>query len=181
MSPLTFTSLGGAAVRCDTSKTSIAAFPSGESKAKLTLLPQPEEKPSEGKISWPGEYDMEGVAIRGIGHGEGNQISYVLEIEGARCAFISSPLQEWTDYGLELLGDVDILVIPTDDEKIVQKIIDEVDPRVVIPLPTKDEGTFESVLKFCGAQNNEIEGEYKTRGSFPAEGREVHILKPKKG
>ena len=153
-----------------------------EGKADLFLLKSPEEEPTEGNISWPGEYDFGGVAVRGIGHGEGDKISYAVEIEGIRMAFLASPLQELNDYELEIFGDIDILFLPADDAKIAQKMIDQIDPRALFPLMTKDKDTFEEVLKKCGAQDNGPESEYKvkSRGSLPSEGREVVILKPKK-
>ncbi len=49
-----------------------------------------------------------------------------------------------------------------------------------MPLPTKDEKTFVELLKIVGAQDKEIEKEYKLKGGLPAEGRDVVILKPSK-
>ena len=176
---MTFTSKGGAKVFCDIDGKKVAAFPDEpDGSAKISLLPMPEEDAREGPLSWPGEYDVDGVAIRGIGHDEGARISYTVDTGKVRTAFLSSPLHEWSDYEFELLGDIDVLCIPADDAKLAQKIIDEADPRVLIPLPTKDEATFAEILKAAGAQDKEIVGEYKLKGSLPAEGREVVILKP---
>jgi hypothetical protein len=180
---LTVTSLGGTALLCRSSRKSLLVFPEGkkaQEKTDITFLPSPEEEPKPGVISWPGEYDIDGVAIRGIGHDEGRQVSYAVDAEGTRCALISSPLREWTDHELELLGDIDVLAIPADDVKLVQKLVDEIDPRVLIPLPTKDEKTFDEVLRVCGAQGKELVEEYKMKGALPAEGREVVLLKQKK-
>lgn len=178
---ITITSLGGRAIRCVLGNTTLVAFPeSADSSADISLLSNPEEEVKAGVISWPGEYDISGIAVRGIGHDEGQRVSYVVDDGKVRTAFISTPLHEWEDHNLELLGDVDILCIPTDDAKIAQKMVDTVDPRVLIPLPTKDEKTFVELLKHVGAQDKEIEPEYKLKGSLPAEGREVVILKPSK-
>jgi len=151
-------------------------------KEDLILLAHPEEDPQEGRISWPGEYDFGGVAVRGLGHGEGKDVSYVVETEGVRCAFLVSPLREFTDNELELLGDIDVLFLPADDTKIAQKMIDQIDPRALIPLPTKDEATFKEILDNCGAKDKGAESEFKVKGksSLPAEGRDVVILKPTK-
>ena len=178
---ITIHSLGGKTIRCTVGDKQIVAF-AGEavSGAKISLLATPADEVEPGVISWPGEYDIDGIAVRGIGHDEGQRVSFVIDDGKTRIAFLSTPLHEWTDYELELLGDVDILCIPADSAKIAQKIIDEVDPRVLIPLPTKDEATFTELLKAVGAQGKEIEAEYKLKGSLPAEGREVVILKPSK-
>ena len=178
---ITVNSLGGKVTKVDVSGTTVVAFPdSADDKAQISLLGAPEEDVKPGVVSWPGEYDIHGIAVRGIGHDEGQRVSYVIDDGKVRIAFLSTPLHEWEDHNLELLGDIDVLCIPADDSKIAQKLIDAVDPRVLIPLPTKDEKTFVELLKIVGAQDKEIEKEYKLKGSLPAEGREVVILKPSK-
>lgn len=178
---ITVTSLGGNALRCDLNGTVVVVFPEkADPKATISLLGAPEEDTPKGVISWPGEYDIRGVSIRGIGHQEGQKVSYVVSTDTVRMAFLCSPLQELTDVELEQMGDIAVLCLPTDDAKIAQKIIDEIDPRVLIPLPTKDEKTFEEVLKAVGAVGKEIQSEWKLKGGLPMEGREVVILKPTK-
>lgn len=178
---ITIYSLGGKTVKIDLNGTVIVAFPKEvNEKAHINLLEAPEEEVAKGTVSWPGEYDIGGIAIRGIGHDEGQRVSYVLDDSTVRIAFISSPLHEWSDHNLQLLGDIDILCIPADNAKIAQKLIEEVDPRILVPLPTKDEAVFVELLKAVGAQDKEIEAECKLKGALPAEGREVVILKPTK-
>lgn len=178
---ITINSLGGKTIKCDIDGKTVVAFSGTPAKdADLTLLAAPEDEVKKGVISWPGEYDVGGLAVRGIGHEEGKKVSFVIDNGTVRIAFISTPLHDWEDHNLELLGDIDILCLPADDAKIAQKFIDEVDPRVLIPLPTKDEATFTELLKAIGAQDKEIEKEYKQKGGLPAEGREVVILKPTK-
>lgn len=178
---ITIHSLGGKSVKVDLNGTVIVAFPNEiNEKANINLLGAPEEKVQSGIVSWPGEYDIGGIAIRGIGHDEGQRVSFVLDDSKVRIAFIASPLHEWSDHNLQLLGDVDILFIPADNAKIALKLIEEVDPRVLVPLPTKDEVVFVELLKAVGAQDKEIVAEFKLKGGLPVEGREVVILKPTK-
>ncbi|MCA9370388.1 MAG: hypothetical protein KC680_00305 [Candidatus Peregrinibacteria bacterium] len=178
---ITITSKGGQTISCDIDGKTVVAFPaSPDASAQLSLLGTPKEEVKKGVISWPGEYDVGGLAIRGIGHEEGQKVSYAIDNGSVRIAFISTPLHQWTDHNMELLGDIDILCLPADDAKLAQKFIDEVDPRVLIPLPTKDEATFVELLKAVGAQDKDIESEYKLKGGLPVEGREVVILKPSK-
>ncbi|KKW38456.1 MAG: hypothetical protein UY85_C0031G0002 [Candidatus Peribacteria bacterium GW2011_GWB1_54_5] len=168
----------GAAIRCEWGNRSVVVFPEKQEKADalVTLFRTPEEAPQKGTISWPGEYDIQDVTIRGIGHNEGAQISYVVELDSVRCGFLSSPLQEWSDYELELLGDIDVLVVPTDDPKRVQKLVDEIDPRVLIPVSNGDESAYAEVLGVCGARGKEAVPEYKVK-VLPVEGREIVVLK----
>lgn len=178
---ITVKSLGGKSLWLDVNGVTITAFPKEiDNSSDITLVGNPEEEVTTGVVSWPGEYDIKGVAIRGIGHDEGQRVSFVLDDDKVRIAFISTPLHDWSDNNLQLLGDIDILCLPADDAKIAHKFIDSVDPRVLIPLPTSDEATFVELLKSVGAQDKEIEPEYKLKGGLPAEGREVVILKPSK-
>jgi hypothetical protein len=178
---ITYASLGGAAMEMQNGKKTLRIFPEkGAMKgADFALLSRPEEGEDDTVISWPGEYDIDGVSIRGIGHDGGKQVSYVIECDDIRGAFISSPLHEWNDNELELLGDVDVLCIPADDVKLAQKLIDEIDPRVLIPLPTKDKGTFDDLLKNVGAKGAETVNDYKikSKSGLPAEGRDLVVLK----
>ena len=127
-----FISLGGPTIRCDIDSKSIVIFPDKSSKqdVDLVLHSNPDEAPADKTISWPGEYDIGGIAIRGIGHQEGKMVSFVIETPQARCAFPVTPLHQWTDYELEQMGNIDVLVIPADDVKLVQKLVDEIDPRL---------------------------------------------------
>ena len=107
---------------------------------------------------------------------EGQQVSYVVDVDGVRCAFLSSPLQDWTDYELELLGDIDVLAISGEKPKVVQKIVEEVDPRMVVitPIDGKVEG---GIVAACGGEGVEPTKEFKLKGSLPPEGRQVVVLK----
>ena len=158
---ITITSAGGQAIKVANGKQSFVVFPEKEVKDAMALLSAPEETPSEATRSWPGEYDHGGVAYRGIGHDEGGKVSWVAEIDGVRCGFIPAPLHEWSDHELELMGDLDVLAVAAEDAKTVQKILDEVDPRVLIPLPTIDKDAFDEVLKVAGAKEKETVSEYK--------------------
>lgn len=144
---------------------------------KYVLLAKPEREVTPSVVSWPGEYDFGGITIRGIGQAEGKHVSYVVTTENLRVGFLSSPLQEWSEHEVELLGDIDVLVIPADDAKLVQHLVEEVDPPVVIPLPSKDTKTYQEVLKVCGAKEVAPVPEVKLKkGSLPADSRVVYVL-----
>ncbi len=173
---LTFTSSDGRSLQIETgSKVKLVFFPEKAVSGAITLLPKPEEVPAEGTISWPGEYDMGGVSIRGIGQNEGGHVSFVCEAEGVRIAVLSAPLHDWTDNDFALLGDVAVLAIQGDDSKLAQKIIEEVDPRVIIPLAS-EKSTANDVLKIIGAVGTAAVSEWKLKGGLPAEGRQVIVL-----
>lgn len=175
---LTFSALGNGSLRVAGGAKPLVIFPASKTSASdaIVLFAAPEEQPAEGTISWPGEYNMGGVSVRGVGHKEGQQVSYVAEIDGLRVLFLSSPLQDWTDPQIQAVGDIDVLVLPTGDVKLVQKLVDEFDPRVLIYVPGAEKGDEGAIIKAIGAQNAARTAEYKQKGSMPAEGREVVVL-----
>lgn len=134
----------------------------------------PEEVASPNVLSWPGEYDMAGITFRGVGHDEGRQVSFLMIHDGVRCALPSLPLRAWTPEEIEQLGDIDVLAVVGEDAKVIQSLVDEIDPRVLILLPGKD-GVAADVLKACGALEKEHVSEYKLKG-LPQEGREVVVF-----
>jgi hypothetical protein len=174
---LTFTSLGGTAVRLEGGERALTIYPTHAPKAgDIALFVTPEEDPRPNTISWPGEYDIAGITVRGVGQDEGKKVSYAIEVDGVRCAFIAMPMADWSEQDLEYLGDVDILVVPGTNVSVVQKLLDEVDPRVVILLPTEKNKIDPDVIKLCGAAAVSPISQYKVKGTLPQEGREVVIL-----
>jgi hypothetical protein len=97
-------------------------------------------------IHGPGEYEVEGVRVRGVGVGDGagkNMIRsvYIAELEGMRMAFVigaSAPLSENI---LDKFGEIDILFISAETGKLKSKeitsLIKQVDPSIVIPVTDK--------------------------------------------
>jgi len=181
---LTFTSLGGTAICMTTDKSTL--FVHAEKKEnrqdnEIFLLSSPEEDPQEGFISWPGEYDVDGVAVRGIGQNEGVAVSYTVDVKNVRTAFLHSPLTEWPESQIELLGNVDVLFIPTDNPKVLQKLIDEIDPRILVLLDTGGKEKHDEALKACGASSKEPVEQFEVKtSSLPQDGREVVVLKTQK-
>lgn len=172
---LTFSATGPASFRLTGGPASLSVFPDkAGGKDAITLLAAPQEKDHAGVISWPGEYNTQGISIKGIGQLDTKQVSYEADIDSVRLGFLSAPLQDWTDKQLETIGDIDVLVMPAGATKLVQKLVDEIDPRVLILLPGKDKDALKQVEKVIGVK--ERTSEYKLKGSLPAEGREVVVL-----
>ncbi len=174
---LTFTSLGNGSVRLSGPDKPLVIFPEAPKPDanSITVLSVPERERSKGVISWPGEYNESGVSLKGVGHLEGKQVSFVIKAEGVRMAFLSAPLQDWFDEQLQAVGDIDVLVLPTSEPKLAQKLIDEFDPRVLILVQTGDANISE-LLKFVGATASTPVSDFKLKGQLPQEGREVVVL-----
>ncbi len=173
---LTIKALAGSSVSLSDGTTTVVAFPKKAVKDAVTLLSSPEENPEQKVISWPGEYDIGGVAIRGIGQQEGQHVSFVLQMDDVRVALPAIPLEEWSQADIERLGDVHVLVLPAENAKVAQTLIDEIDPRALIVVAGGDGKMNAEVMKVAGATGKETMSEYKLKGSLPAEGREIVVL-----
>ena len=149
-------------------------------------------------IRGPGEYEIKGVSMRGIqtfhdaveGKERGLNTIYVIEMEGITLCHMG-------DFGekairedvLENIGDVDILMIPvggtyTIDEEEAAKIVNQIEPRVVIPMHYKVPGlkvNIESVEKFLkemGVRLQEAEERYTIKQKdLPQDDRKVVVLR----
>jgi hypothetical protein len=173
---LTFTLTRDNTLRCTGAGKPFSVFPAKAVSGDINLMAKPEETFNAEIVTWPGEYDIAGVTIRGIGQMEGQQVSYVVEADGYRFAFPSLPLQEWTDSDLEKAGDVQVLCLNAEDAKKALKIIEELDPRILFILPGSDGKMDPDMLKQCGAMGKEHVSEHKLKGGLPAEGREVVVF-----
>ena len=154
----------------------IALHVFSERSEGICLLDTPREEPSIQAISWPGEYDFSGVAVTGVGHAESGKVSYILVYDNVKTGFLADPLHDVNDHDLELLGNLDVLVMPVADGKLVQKLVDEIDPRVLVLTPGSQPEKTAEALKAVGASEAEAQAEYKLKSSLPAEGREVVLL-----
>lgn len=126
-------------------------------------------------ISGPGEYDIKGVFIKGLsayhdtkeGKDRGRVTIYVFEIEEMKICHLG-------DFGQDLLseeqlaeiGDIDILMVPvggtyTIDAEGAQKIANQIEPAIVIPMHYHVPGLsiklekVEEFLKTMGVKNPE--------------------------
>ncbi len=173
---LTFSALESG-IRVSDGPVSLVVFPRmapSPARSQITLLSVPEEEPSETVISWPGEYDMLGVTVRGIAHQDGQQVSFTAVMDGVRLGFLSAPLHAWRQDQVEAAGDIAVLVVPMMDAKLAQQLLEEFDPRVLILVPTGDTEASAALSKSLGASGAPV-AEYKLK-SLPQEGREVVVL-----
>jgi L-ascorbate metabolism protein UlaG (beta-lactamase superfamily) len=104
-------------------------------------------------IQNPGEYENHGIAIRGIqtfhdnkeGTERGLNTVYVIKAEDMTIAHLGDLGHTLTDKQIEDIGDVDIVMIPvggtyTIDAKTAVEVINQIEPKVVIPMHYKVDG-----------------------------------------
>ena len=153
--------------------------------ADVVMLSRPPEVKIPSKtnsfiIDNPGEYDIKGFFVLGFGDFSKN-IAYVIETEGIKVCYLSGLDKELTDAQLESLSDVDILAIDvgetSEQNEIASKIVNQIEPRIIIPIgydAAKKPSTF---LKEMGA--SEVEAQNKLnikKKDLPQEETKVVVL-----
>ena len=151
-------------------------------------------------VSGPGEYEIKGVFINGIasfhddkeGKERGQNTIYLIEAEGIRfCHLGDLGQKQLTDEQLEKIDVVDVLMIPvggkyTIDSSQAQKIIGQIEPRIVIPMHfalPKTKGELDDVSKFLKTMGkNSVIPQDKLvlkESTMPKEGAmEIVVLQP---
>ena len=151
-------------------------------------------------VDGPGEYEVKGVFIQGIpsfhddkeGKEKGLNTIYVVEAEDMRfCHLGDLGQKQLTDEQLEKIDSVDVLMIPvggeyTIDASAAQKIIGQIEPKIVIPMhyaSPKSKEKLEDVSKFLKTMGkNSIVPQDKLivkESTMPKEGAmEIVVLQP---
>ena len=129
-------------------KESGLTIPRFEANAVISSDPHPNYPEDKVfNISGPGEYEFKGIYTKGIGVSPKNTI-YVISWEGMKIAHMGKfSEKELKSEVQEQIGTPDILFIPVgggdviDEEKAV-KIINQIEPRIVIPMCYKKPDDF---------------------------------------
>lgn len=150
-------------------------------------------------LDWPGEYEVKGIAITAQALpyqneklGEG--VLFIIDVDNIKICFLSDMNGKIGNDIIESIGDIDILMIPVGGQHTLSanqahEIIEELEPRAVIPMHYSFEGTqgkldgIESFLKIIGAATQEVKEKYTVndRNGLQEEKMEVILLKPQLG
>lgn len=137
-------------------------------------------------INGPGEYEVSGVAIRGVAvnryrdNSDKKSTIYKLEIAGQRIAILGHTQEPLDEAQLEYIGLVDILLIPvggnnyTLDGHTATKITNQIDPRIIVPMHYEDKGikydvtqdALTNFLKELSPQEHEIVDKLKIKNGI---------------
>jgi L-ascorbate metabolism protein UlaG (beta-lactamase superfamily) len=147
-------------------------------------------------ISAPGEYEIKGVFVYGIpfwhdkneGKDRGQSIAYRIEMEGISVAHLGDLGHTLSDEQVAELDGVDILLIPVGGKWTIGaneavEIINEIEPRIVIPMHYKIPGlkvdveSADKFLKEMGASKAEKMAKLKiSKKDLPQEEMKVILL-----
>ena len=150
-------------------------------------------------IQGPGEYEVKEVFVQGIpsfhddkeGKEKGQNTIYIFEAEEMRFCHLGDLGQKLlTDEQLEKIDGVDVLMIPvggesTIDSSAAQKIISQIEPKIVIPmhyaLPKSKEKLDEvaKFLKTMGKPSIVAQDKFVVKSStIVKDGMEIVVLQP---
>ncbi len=160
------------------------------------------ELPAEAHfaINQPGEYEVSDISIQGIAarshvdEDKGQSATmYRLIIDGVRIGIVGHIFPKLNDTQLEALGTVDILFVPvggngyTLDGIGAQKIVKDIEPRVVIPTHYDAKGLsyevpqtpLDDAVKGLGMEVSETLDEIKMKNFELGDGTKLVVLNQK--
>ncbi len=152
-------------------------------------------------ITQPGEYETKGIFVYGIptfhddteGKDRGLNTIYRINIEGLNLVHLGDLGHVLNNEQLEKLGNVDILCIPvggifTIDAKVANRIISDIEPRIILPmhyqlpgLKFKSKaklGSVDDFLKIAGLPSEKVDKLKITKKDLPQEGAKIVVLTP---
>lgn len=144
-------------------------------------------------FDWPGEYEVKEASVVGLQAWDmaksketekekGSIVTiFKVTIDGIRVCFLGNIGHKLTTEMVESLGDIDILLIPIGgdkslDVKKAHEVIEQIEPRAVIPMLYDDIDPF---LKEMGVKPVEIEKfSISSLANLPEDRIEVFVLRP---
>lgn len=138
----------------------------------LAISLSDEVQVGEFTLCGPGEYEIGGIEVIGAGK------LYIFEVEEMRIAYLDKLNRPLTDEEQEAATDVDILFIPVGgdgvlDAKGALSIINQLDPRIVIPMYYDDLTTFSKEEGIALIEETSLK---ISRANLPETERKVVVL-----
>jgi L-ascorbate metabolism protein UlaG (beta-lactamase superfamily) len=145
-------------------------------------------------INWPGEYEVQGAAIISIpaftneqeegDSDKGRVLIFSFLIDDIRICHLGEIGQTLDEDILEKIGDVDLLIVPVAckralDNKKIHNVIEEIEPRIVIPMFYDNDEDLEKFLKEVGVAEHEVVESYeiKSKSALPEDRTDFVVLK----
>ncbi len=109
--------------------------------------------PEAVQIAGPGAYEVKGTAVTGVttyhdtqkGAERGKNTVYNIEMDGVNIVHLGDLGHTLTEEQIDAIGSTDVLLIPvggvfTIDAKDASRVVNQLEPRIVIPMHYKIEG-----------------------------------------
>lgn len=140
-------------------------------------------------LDWPGEYEVSGISVESYpahlyakGEVDKNLNIFVFTIDGMRICNLSTLNHDVSDELLEKIGDIDVLFAPIGGKDVIggktsQTIVEEIDPRIIIPSCYESPAEF---LKLMGKTDVETLDKFvvKAKSELPFDKTELVLLNP---
>ncbi len=146
-------------------------------------------------IDVPGEYEVKGAMVIGVesyhddkqGEERGKNNMYRIEVDGISIGHLGDLGHTLTDEELEQLGVIDILLVPvggkyTIDAKKAVEVVNQVEPRIVIPMHYKlpdsniDVDGVEKFIKELGVEPRKEEKFKMVKKDLPQDGMDLVVM-----
>lgn len=106
------------------------------------IVPEyPEDKRCPFVVSHAGEFEVRGVAVTGVHaplkDGSAHTV-YRIDVESMGIGFLGALDRALTDKEVELLGNIDVLIVPAESATLASENVAKVEPRLVIPSYAED-------------------------------------------
>ncbi len=158
----------------------IVLNPTPEDKATVSLFTSQVDSASEknGRVfTGPGEYEVQGSMIEGISLGT-NNTAYSVVVEGLHVFYALGVTKTFTDAQLERIDGVDVLILNVDEDKaeLMNGVISQIEPKVIVPL-NEDEKELKVLAAEFGAEITPVEKCKVTKKELPEDSQQLVVLK----
>ena len=118
-----------------------------DNKLENKVVPEHREKIFE--IYTSGEYEIGGLMIRR----DMDSDMYIIDENNLRAVYLGGTKKDFDPVKLKNTGDVDVLILPVGDGvnfmdfDVMEKVISEIDPAIILPCAYSEEGAKGNALK----------------------------------
>lgn len=165
-------------IKLSAKSANIVINPQKDTKADLLLFTAPtDEKTDVRSFSSPGEYEVLGCMVDGIVINQGNT-AYSLVVDDVHVSYAINLEGTLSDEQIERMDGVDVLIISVVDDKaeVMNKIITQIEPRVLIPL-VQNEAELAKIKAEFGKDVEAVERYKVSKKDLPTDSQELVILK----
>lgn len=151
------------------------------------------------RVSGPGEYEIKGVLIAGVGtyHDEqsgklrGRNTVYLIELDDLRVCHLGDLGHVLSTAQVEEIGTVDVLFVPAGGPGVISvpqaaEVISQLEPSIVVPMGWTEPGSSQptgALERFChemGIKDAEPQPRLNvSKGSLPSE-TQIVVLEPRR-
>ncbi len=111
-------------------------------------------------FNWPGETEMAGISIKSIKmfpDEEKSPLAFIILIDGFSLCYLSDTAKDIPKTLIESIGNIDMLIFPLDGSKIIHEMIEELEPKAILPITDRTNTTdLDTFLNKLGIPKPEV-------------------------